>query len=94
MPAANRPIRYPMATKSIAFVTQDLQDADFQHSTAALIANESHDGCCLILLKQIELNAEQTCLVQVGELAAMQARVAWINSLDDDLVRVGFQYLE
>ena len=63
-----------------------------------LIVDLSHAGCSTVFLRSKKiydkLIPDVECLVQAGSLHPMRAVIRWRNNLDEDLFKVGFQFLE
>ena len=92
MSAQDRQMRYCADPDSVAYLSTDLQDTNFENAIAGLIANESYTGCCLVFLAKHSVPSEGPCLLKVGELPTTEANVVWKKEVDENLVSVGFQY--
>ena len=58
-----------------------------------LASSESVSGCGGVFLKTEHLKEQMECQVTVGELSPLKAVVRWIKVLDDEVIRVGFEFL-
>lgn len=89
-------------TRSIRFQPDPLDHAliDFHDETGfaatavALILNESFTGCALLIKTLESLNKDQIIKVKVGRLTPMRAKVIWVKSVDDNVVKAGIQFLD
>lgn len=70
----------------------------FEPKIHGLIVEKSHAGCSVAFVKadkSYDLLAEgKECFLKAGPLHPMKAVVRWRRDLDDDLFKVGFQYME
>ena len=65
----------------------------------ALIVNESHTGCSLVVLKRDTdtgsfFEPESKCVAIIGKLAPLQAQVRWRKKIDDVIYRVGIELID
>lgn len=69
---------------------------DFEPSIFALVVEESHNGCGLILLERdyLKLCENPSFLAQVGSLAPMRAEARWSMPIDETARRLGIQYVD
>lgn len=74
------------------------QQEEFSPKIHGLIVEKSHAGCSVAFVKADQsydlLEQGKECLVKAGPLHPMKAVVRWRKNLDDDLFKVGFQYME
>lgn len=67
----------------------------FRGQAIALIVEEAPmGGCSLVVLQDVKFNPGAECKVKLGALSPLCARVAWVKQLDEDVSRIGFQFLE
>lgn len=57
-----------------------------------LVINEGYMGCGAVMLKHHALQVATECIIKCGDLDPLKATVRWINELDDDVIKIGFQY--
>ena len=92
-----RHIRFRPDTGELAYIDL-LADNEFKPEIQALIVNESPmGGCCLVMLRDDEtekLRQNDRCRVKVGKLAPLKAEAVWVRRLDEDVIKVGFRFLE
>jgi hypothetical protein len=69
-------------------------DGSFQPTVVALVPEESTKGVGLIVLNMPGLQVGSFCRVQVGQLSPLQAEVRWRKVVDNEILRIGLQYLE
>ena len=95
-----RYLRFPPAEWEIALIQCSDAATDEQHfepEIAGLVKEESRAGCGLIVLeRQIKgrLKVGDRCQVKVGSLGIVLAEVKWINAIEDDLSRLGLEFIE
>lgn len=87
-------IRFVSEDNTLALLDYDLASEGFQPTVVALVVDEAMKGSGMVLLKKNAPVGGQTIKVQVGEISAVEAKVAWIRELDDHVVRVGLQFLD
>lgn len=86
--------RFTPELSTVAYIDYELKTARFEAMQSGLCFSESYKGCGLILLKNKDLEAGQLVRVKIGELSPLTAEIMWIEKLDRDSIKVGFQFLE
>lgn len=66
----------------------------FQPQHAALVTEESHRGCGLVLKMCKELQVGSLCRVKVGHAAPAIGQIRWRVELDAQVIRIGVMYLD
>jgi hypothetical protein len=66
----------------------------FQPTMQALVTEESHRGCGLVLKMTKDLQVGAVCRVKVGHSSALRAEVRWRVELDSQVFRIGVMFLE
>lgn len=93
-----RPLRFDPDLLNYALI--DLESAEseeFSPKFVALIDNESYAGCSLVVLnkeKNLNYKVGQVIRVQVGNLDPMLSKIAWVKPIEDQIVKIGIQYLK
>lgn len=64
----------------------------FAPTIVGLIADESYQGCGLVILATDALQLGQVCRVQIGRQSPMIAEVRWRQELHPQVLRVGLMY--
>ena len=59
-----------------------------------LCVTESQGGCSGSFLNHDYFVASEKVLLRVGKLDTILAEIRWITQLDEDIVKIGFKYLE
>lgn len=74
--------------------TKDLKEKSVQPKwdLVGVVANESYTGCALIVI-QNELIPGKNVFVKVGALAAMHAKIVWQKQLEENIYKIGLQYI-
>ena len=88
-------VRYQPDPGTVALI--DLineKPSDFNVGVAAIVENESHRGCGLLLLWTEALQPGDVFLVQVGLMDPMRAQVRYRRELDNLAVKLGVQFLD
>lgn len=84
----------PLQTALIDFST----DGSFEPGYVGLIRQEAYAGCGLLLVYRDGLEQEfaagRKCTIKVGKLDPMPAEVVWSVILDEEALKVGFQFEE
>ena len=90
---------YPEATE-IAIIQSEKDPASTgnENLLPGLILDQSHKGCSLILINRDEsesfLPVGYQCMLQVGNLAPMEAELKWRERLPSNVLKVGFEFLQ
>ena len=95
--AKRRHIRALPDMEDFAFIdfNTDHDYQSFEPIASAYIVNEAPlGGCSLVLRKSDKIIDGTGILVKVGKILPLHAKVVWLKELDEDLVRVGVQFLE
>lgn len=66
----------------------------FQPCHAAIVTEESHRGCGLVLKMTKDLPVGSLCRVKVGHAEPLVGEVRWRVELDAQTIRIGVMYLE
>lgn len=88
------------AEEVVAHVCLSLDSDPFTSDVVGLILDLSHSGCSLAMarkgkrLKEADLKKDMKVRVKAGRLHPLQAQVRWTNKIDEDLVKVGLEFLE
>ena len=96
-PRARSRIRFTPEGNEFAILSFNLEL--FQNDLEALIINESTQGSCVVfnkkfIPKDIIISKGIYVLVKIGKLEPVRAIVRWINNIDSDLMKVGFENTE
>jgi hypothetical protein len=59
-----------------------------------LVRDESYRGCSILFKSDPRIQQHLQGIIAVGQLPALQFRVAWVKELHSDYIRVGIEYLE
>lgn len=76
-------------------LTQD--KTSFKPDLAALLIDDSSNGCSLVFLKENPLTSRlangKECLIQIDTKRTVKGVVRWVNTLDRRLLNVGFKFV-
>ncbi|MBI2571182.1 MAG: hypothetical protein HYV63_29605 [Candidatus Schekmanbacteria bacterium] len=96
-----RYIRFDPDPLDVAYVELAPKGDDFTPQFAALVFQEAYGGCGLVVHRKVAeedlesfLAPGTRCRLAVGNLDPIFAEVAWRETLDKTLYRIGFRYLE
>lgn len=90
-----RSIRFTPDPLDHALVAFDGHTRAFRPELIGLIYDEAPlNGCGLVLQDHPRLVIDALCVVKVGRMDPVAARVVWKTELRPKLVQVGLQYLE
>jgi hypothetical protein len=70
------------------------KESPFAPLMLALVTEESHRGCGLVLKMTKDLQVGAICRVKVGHNPALRAEVRWRVELDSQIIRIGVMLLE
>lgn len=90
-----RSIRFkPDAENQIAKIDIQNLEGKFTPSITALVVDEAYQGCGLVFQNQKGFEVGEVCRLQLGQIGPLQAEVRWKQKLDENLIKVGFRFLE
>ena len=84
----------------LAFISWDTAGKEFEPQDVAFIVEEGHKGCGLVFVKRGRAESSTfpwvgaECLLKVGKLHPLRSVVRWVREYDEDVAKVGFEYLE
>lgn len=81
----------------IQFSEAEPEDFFFEAEAAGLVLEEAYGGCGLVTLSHFE-SAQPVegmrCQVKVGKMGPMRAEIRWVKKLDDNVARIGLEYVD
>jgi len=86
-------IRFKSVPMSIAMVDLKVTKV-FKPTITSLVINESYTGCALLMACDEIMVLDQVVMVKVSELEPMKARVVWCKTLEENIRKVGVEFLE
>lgn len=84
-------IRFKPEDNTLVYI-KSLNSLENEIDCIGLVSNEAGKGFGCIVLKDKAPSIGDVCMVKVGELAAEKANVVYRNDMDDDAVKLGFEY--
>jgi hypothetical protein len=88
MTGARKHIRFEAEDKTFINLKFD-EDSIY----GGLALSESTGGCSGIFKNNPKFFAGTFCEVEVGKLDPMKAEIRWVEELDKDVIKVGFEYI-
>ena len=80
------------------FDKYDFQKYQFKGELCAIISEEAHKGCSIVMAIQPSTGnpfAEgDKCVIQIGDLMPVRAEIVWNKKLDDNIYKTGIQFLD
>ena len=92
-----RYLRYPPDPTEIVMVQFSAGDERFTPEMAALPSEESRGGLRLVLLNREQISGIETdalCTVKIASLEPQRAKIRWIDTVDEEIVRLGVQFVD
>jgi hypothetical protein len=88
--------RFDPGPGTIAMIDlQGRESGEFRPTLLGLVFSEAFKGCGLIVLSRDgEIKVGDTWKVKVGKLSPMAAEIRWVKFLDEQVARIGLEYLE
>ena len=87
-------VRFQPDPLDVAFIGKKV-DGEFSPELSAMILQEAPmGGCGLAMRITEEFQVGDECVLKLGKLDAYNAVVRWRKQVDEDLLKVGFQFLE
>lgn len=94
-PQRPRPIRFAPDPLDHALVAFEGNSRPFRPDVVALIYDEAPlNGCGLVLRDDPRVEPGALCVVKVGRMDPVAARVVWKRELRPQLVQAGLEYLD
>ncbi|MBT3984416.1 MAG: hypothetical protein HOE90_23875 [Bacteriovoracaceae bacterium] len=69
-------------------------DGEFNHQLSALVFSEAYKGAGILTYADDRIVKDAKLKIEVGVLSPLKAKVAWIESVSDEFVKVGIEFLE
>jgi hypothetical protein len=67
---------------------------DDGHEIDGLCINEARKGCSGVFVANTLLEKDVKCSLKVGKLDPIQSTIRWVKHLDDEVMKVGFEFDE
>lgn len=68
--------------------------SSFSPQLCGFAISEAYGGCGVAVPATDQLKKGQTCRVQIGEIGPLSSKIAWIKSVDEEITKVGIEFLE
>ncbi|CAM2066827.1 hypothetical protein SCOR_15715 [Sulfidibacter corallicola] len=85
-------------TEVVAHIDIHTEDDSFEPEYVAMVVEQSHQGCGLVLVRYNKdyekLTKDVPCIVKVGRLHPLPAIIRWRKDLDEDLFKLGLEFKE
>lgn len=95
-----RHMRFPPDDIEIAriqFTDADPDPSTFRTDMAGLVIEEAYGGAGVVALSHggpADIAEGTRCHVRVGNLGPLKAEVRWVKRLDEDVAKLGIEYLD
>jgi len=69
----------------------------FEPETAGLVCEESRGGLRVVVLARGPIQSVETgarCVVQVANLGLQAAEIRWLETIDDDVIKLGLEFID
>lgn len=80
--------------KSVRFVSDPPITAVVNSKLPALAFSEAAKGCGLVMIKNHSPRQGEEVKVALANMAAVKGVVRWVTALDENIVKIGIEYLE
>ena len=89
-------VRFRSDPNTIGWVSLDANTNadDFTADSVCLVDDESFDGCCIVLNRDLDLNVGLVLMIAIGEMRPVKSEVRWIRRCDEDIFKVGLQHID
>lgn len=87
-------IRYSPEEDTVVYFYVKGRDSTKKIHAIGLVTTEAKGGFSCVMLSGTAPDKDDICLTKVGVLALLKSECVWKEKLADDIVRVGFKYLE
>ncbi len=85
-------LRFDADKNTLAGISFGKKVKDFTPEIIGLVFNEAYRGCGVIIVYNDKLEKNMECIVQCGRLDPVLAKIAWINRLDTNTLKLGIEY--
>ena len=86
-------IRFDADPNTLVYIKRSGSDGE-EIDSIGLVTTEAGKGFGCIVLNSACPEKDELCLVKVGDLHAMKAKVAYAEDLDEHSKKLGFQYVD
>ena len=87
-------IRFKPDHNTLVYIKKLNKAGETQIDCIGLVTNEAGKGFGCIVLKDNFPDVDSICIVKVGELSPLPAKVVYANAIDPDAVKLGFEFQE
>ncbi len=87
------PIRFKPDPLTVAYIDNG-NSRSFTPQHVALAINESYSGCAVLIATSHEFKKGDKIKIKVGQLSEMKAKVVWCKNLEENIYKMGIQFLE
>lgn len=87
-------IRFQPDQFDVAFVEFSPSERAFNPSHVALILDEAHGGCGLVITLSKKPRKGDLVRVKVGKLSPLIGDLVWVKKLTDHVYQIGIEYKE
>ena len=85
-------IRFMPDTPSYALIDINPSNDSFDAQYAGLVIDESHGGCCLVILSKSAIKINDIVKIKILDFPIMLSEVRWVRQLDETVLKIGFKY--
>jgi len=87
-------IRYPAEPNELVTIYYMDDKAGMTGLRVGLGQDDSFKGCCAVFVGTVPFKENQDVMCECGRLPKVAARVVWIRTLDPQVTKVGFKFME
>ncbi|HEY6878657.1 MAG TPA: hypothetical protein VI299_11595 [Polyangiales bacterium] len=85
-------VRWKATPTDCAYLSFEPASRAFTPELCGLIVDQSHRGCCLIVLADPRVVKGAFARVQLGQLDPLVGILRWVSNLDTTTLRIGFEF--
>ncbi len=85
--------RWVSSPKDVALVSFQNDEEPFEEEIAGLVLNESYSGCAAVFRKNEKFAPGNKCIIRCNVLSPTRAFIRWVTDMDDDALKVGFEFI-
>ncbi len=94
-PSKRKHVRFKPDFGDFCYIDRRHDRNEFKPDVAAFLVNLSPMGGCSVVIHDDEgINSNDILTAKVGKLSPMKMKVCWVKRLDENLLRLGLQFLE
>lgn len=94
IPNSRKHLRFDLDFGSVAEIDLGIDKSEFICHLHGLIINDSFGGCELLVVTNQTLKPHNIFGIKFAGLGPFQARIVWVEKLEEHIFKLGVEYLD